>query len=231
MKGLGNVAVVDGECSPGNPNHNEAHQRRDGRHLWNAIRAINEVLNDAEKMDAMLDAASDIVEAHEAKLDLDAEMRIRTLDFGGRFADVAEQLKRMDLGDQGKTWAVYGHSTISRNLKIADQSQTALPYPDNGTDFELYTQKRREWCDRWLENKRVMKPDFDGPDVLLCRNNISRDGFGTWYLDSESVARNLGIPLRDSWEEVSKPDGIVNDFAGLEEGGVTSPNLTLHASF
>ncbi|KAL9104986.1 MAG: hypothetical protein Q9163_000158 [Psora crenata] len=192
------------EKSPSCPD--EVEQTQECGKLWRAIVAINEVLNDAEKMDDMLDVSRGINKDRRGKSGAEARRRIQTLDLGGRFADVAEQLKMIDLG------------------RYNDGNNVLLPYPDNDMDFDLYAQKRPEWCDRWLENKRATEPDFDDPNILRYRTIDDATGLstspqrpGTWYLDSVSAAKNLGLPFRYSWEELSEPAEEVNDDAWVEQ--------------
>ena len=80
-------------------------------------------------------------------------------------------------------------------------------------DATLYTHSRQEWCDRWIANKRAADRDCETPNPLACTTFIdasglfiSKEGFGTWYLDSASTAAHLGQRSRDGsdaeWESV-----------------------------
>ncbi|KAL9129020.1 MAG: hypothetical protein Q9217_002422 [Psora testacea] len=218
MKATGKPSADTGQCLQGNLSRNdEANPREEGEDLWRAIMAINEVLNDAEKMDEMLNPASGIDQGTGGRTSAEARMRIQTLDLGGKFADVAEQLKRMDLG-------------LHNN-----EHEIGLPHPHNDVDFKLYAQNRRKWCDRWLENKRAIESNFDNPDILRCTTitdtsglSISREGLGrTWYLDSASAAENLGTPLRrSSREAVNEPaDDVKDDDTGVKKDDINQESF------
>ena len=97
--------------------HNDQSDREEKSiDLWKAVVAINEFLDDAETIEKILDAAC-VDEAGKCKTrNADPRTRIQTLDLGGTFADVDQQLRRMDVGKHDKDQEVCAdeNETISQ---------------------------------------------------------------------------------------------------------------------